>query len=172
MLEKRRIYLCGKRLENLKFRHNFDTHCRDYSVTYIDIRSLASINKRVRTKSSAKKSQTEEEKFHKNLAHIPLNAPKRSFHVSRRPPIHLPQLSPVDLSSLPRNLVAHPPPFPFSRIPKLLPQKLLLSSLLMSHQVFARQIRRRAYGAFQNYPLSLSLTLVLPPLRIRSQRLR
>lgn len=40
----------------------------------------------------------------KNLAHVPLNVPKRSFHVSRRPPIHFPQLSPADLSSLPRNL--------------------------------------------------------------------
>ena len=52
-------------------------------------------------KESEKKKSREKSK---NLAHVPLNVPKRSFHVSRRPPIHFPQLSPADLSSLPRNL--------------------------------------------------------------------
>lgn len=52
-------------------------------------------------KESEKKKSREKSK---NLAHVPLNVPKRSFHISRRPPIHFPQLSPADLSSVPRNL--------------------------------------------------------------------
>lgn len=130
----------------------------------------------MRTKSSAsklaKKSVKLREKrfpdfaIYKNLAHIPLNIPKRSFHVFSRhdhPPIHLPSI-------IPRRLILLPlPNFSHSKIPSPKTSSLFGRLRLIKYSR-AGEMRRRACGAF---PLSLPLP---PPLftstgLIRSQRL-
>lgn len=112
----------------------------------------------MRTKSSAsklaKKSLKLREKrfpdfaIYKNLVHIPLNIPKRSFHVFSRhdhPPIHLPSI-------IPRRLILLPlPNFSHSKIPSPKTSSLFGRLRLIKYSR-AGEMRRRACGAF---PLSL-----------------